>query len=207
MPTSTPVKLQRLLLHLLTVAAGVMPAVAIAQNEDRLCGAAMKPELAKLTLGWDSYNAFGNRKESFVETGYTQSGEGSSCKITSKRVDGGKTIERPCTWNPRMSCELVMGKEPIALTFNAGSYQRGKLQWVKNETMTIKVKRGDAVTAETREVAVVTFNGTWRRTPDMGDSTSTIYYDREWGVMLKAEGAHDANKWGDAVTLVEINQP
>lgn len=192
---------------ILAAAALFVPTAAISQNEDRLCSAAMKSELAKLTLSWDSYNNFGNRKESFVETGYTQSGEGSSCKITSKRVNGGKTIERPCTWNPRMSCELMMGKEPIALTFNAGSYQRGKLQWVKNEAMTIKVKRGDAVTAETREVAVVTFNGTWRRTPDMGDSSSTNYYDREWGVMLKAEGAHDTNKWGDTVTLVEINQP
>lgn len=190
--------------HLLALGCVLTPLAAVAQPEEMICGAAMKPELAKLTLSWDSYNNFGNRKESFVETGYTQSGEGSSCKITSKRVNGGKTIERPCTWNPRMSCELVMGKEPIALTFNAGSYQRGKLQWVKNESMTIKVKRGDAVTAETREVAVVTFNGTWRRTPDMGDSSSTIYYDREWGVMLKAEGAHDANKWGDAVTLVEV---
>jgi hypothetical protein len=197
-------KFQKYFIRMLATAVAAVALVANSQNEDRLCGAAMKPELAKLTLSWDSYNAFGKRKESFVETGYTQSGEGASCKITSKRVDGGKTIERPCTWNPRMSCELVMGKEPIALTFNAGSYQRGKLQWVKNEAMTIKVKRGDAVTAEIREVALVTFNGTWRRTPDMGDSTSTIYYDREWGVMLKAEGAHDANKWGDAVTLVEV---
>ena len=190
--------------RLLATSMALSQLAATAQNEDRLCGTAIKSELPNLTMSWDSYNAFGNRKESFVETGYTQSGEGSSCKITSKRVNGGKTIERPCTWNPRMSCELVMGKEPIAHTFNAGSYQRGKLQWVKNEPMPVKVKRGDAITTETREVAVVTFNGTWRRTPDMGDSSSTIYYDREWGVMLKAEGAHDANKWGDAVTLVEV---
>ncbi len=192
--------------RLLITSMALASLAANSQSEERLCGTGMKPELANLTLSWDSYNNFGNRKESFVETGYTQSGEGASCKIISKRGDGGKAIERPCTWNPRMSCELMMGKEPIALTFNAGSYQRGKLQWVKNEAVTIKVKRGDAITAETREVAVVTFNGTWRRTPDMGDSTSTIYYDREWGVMLKAEGAHDANKWGDAVTLIEVAQ-
>jgi hypothetical protein len=197
-------KLQNHFMHMLAVGIALMPLAASSQSEGTLCSAAMKPELAKLTLTWDSYNNFGNRKESFVETAYSQSGEGSSCKVTSKRGDGGKTIERPCNWNPRMSCELVMGKEPIAHTFNAGSYQRGKLQWVKNEPLPVKVKRGDAITTETREVAVVTFNGTWRKTPDMGDSSSTIYYDREWGVMLKAEGAHDANKWGDAVTLVEI---
>ncbi len=33
---------------------------------------------------------------------------------------------------------------------------------------------------------------------------STGYYDREWGVMLKIEGAHDANQWGDTITLVDL---
>jgi hypothetical protein len=197
-------KFQKHFMYMLAIAVAAIPLVANSQSDDRLCSAAMKPELAKLTLSWDSYNMFGNRKASFVETAYSQAGEGSSCKITSKRGSAGSVIERPCTWNQRMSCELQMGKDPITLTFNAGSYQRGKLQWVKNETHPVNVKRGEATAVEQRTVAVITFNGTWSNGADRGNSTSTIYYDREWGVMLKAEGAHDANKWGDAVTLVEI---
>jgi hypothetical protein len=146
---------------------------------------------------------FGNSKSSYVETGYAQAGEGSSCKITSQTANG-KTKERPCTWNPRMSCELELSKEPITHSFSAGSYQRGKLQWAGNEKLTVNVKRGDATAPEARDVAVVKFNGYWSRGGDRGDSVSTGYYDREWGIMLKIEGAHDANKWGDTITTVEI---
>lgn len=190
---------------LLTVAAALLtlPHAAISQSEDKLCQSGLSAEATKMTLTWDSFNMFGNRKESFVETGYTQSGEGSSCKITSKR-DTGKTIERPCNWNLRMSCDVLMGKEPIAHNFVSGSNQRGKIQWLRNEMVPVAVKRGDVTTTESREAAVVTFVGLWRNGSNLGDSISTIHYDRKWGVMLKADGAHDANKWGDTVTLVEI---
>lgn len=181
-----------------------IPRDAISQSEDKLCPVGLKIETGKLTLSWDSFNMFGNRKESVVETAYTQTGEGASCKITSTRSDTGEVVERPCTWNQRMSCDLVLGKEPTTKTLSSGSYQRGKLQWLRNEAMLVTVKRGEATTSESREVAVITFDGMWSRGSDRGGSVSTIYYDREWGVMLKAEGAHDANKWGDAVTLVEI---
>jgi hypothetical protein len=146
---------------------------------------------------------FGSRKESFVESGYTQSGEGSSCKIKSQRTTG-NPVDRPCTWNHRLSCDLQLAKEPITHTFSSGSYQRGKLQWVANEKLTVNVKQGETTTPEAREVAVVKFNGTWTNGSNRGDSVSTIYYDRIWGIMLKAEGAHDANQWGDTVTLVEV---
>ena len=191
--------------HLLTVAAVLLtlPYAAFSQSADKLCQQGLSSEATKMTLTWDSFNMFGNRKESFVETGYTQSGEGSSCKITSKR-DTGKTIERSCTWNLRMSCDLLLGQEPITHNFVSGSNQRGKIQWLRNEMMPITVKRGSATTTESREVAVITFVGLWRNGSNIGDSISTIHYDRKWGVMLKADGAHDANKWGDTVTLVEI---
>lgn len=146
---------------------------------------------------------FGNRKESFVESSYVQAGEGASCKITSQNING-KAITRPCNWNLRLSCDLQLNKEPITHTFSAGSYQRGKLQWTDNEKLTINVKRGDTTAPEAREVAIVKFNGTWANGNNRGDSVSTAFYDREWGLLLKIEGAHDANKWGDIVTLVEF---
>ncbi len=140
------------------VAAIAIPLAALSQTEDKLCTSAPKPELGKMTLHWDSFNTFSNRKESFVETGYVQAGEGSSCKITS--VDAkGKTKERLCTWNQRMSCDLQLGKEAISHNFVAGSYQRGKLQWAGNEKLTVNVKRGEATAPEVREVALVTFKG------------------------------------------------
>lgn len=180
-----------------------IPLAALSQTEDKLCTAVPKPELSKMTLHWDSFNMFGNRKESFVETGYAQAGEGSSCKITS--VDAkGKTKERLCTWNQRMSCDLLKGNEAITHTFSAGSNQRGKLQWAGNEKLTVTVKRGEVTAPEAREVAVVTFKGIWSRGSDRGDTVSTGYYDRQWGVMLKIEGAHDANQWGDTITMVEF---
>lgn len=103
-----------------------------------------------------------------------------------------------------MSCDVVLGQEPSTHNFVSGSNQRGKVQWLRNETMPVAVKRGGNVTTESREVAIVTFAGLWRNGSSIGDSISTIYYDRKRGVMLKADGAHDANKWGDTVTLVEI---
>jgi hypothetical protein len=176
---------------------------ALSQAGSALCQLTLDPEVAKLTLHWDSYNMFGNRKESFTESGFVQSGQGSSCLIKSQR-NSGVVAERPCTWNARMSCDLQLGKEPVTHSFTSGqSYQRGKLQWSGNDKLAVKIKRGDATTTETRDVAVVKFNGTWSVGPNRGDSESTIYFDREWGIMLKAEGAHDANKWGDTVTLVE----
>ena len=180
------------------------PPEALSQGGERLCQLAMNPEVSKLTLHWDSFNMFGNRKETFSESGYTQSGEGPACKIKSQRSTGAP-IERPCTWNPRLSCDLQLGKDPVSTSFSGGqSYQYGKLQWVGNETFTVNVKRGSATTAEARKVAVVKFNGSWSQGGGSGVSTSTIFYDRELGIMLKADGAHDANKWGDTVTLVEV---
>jgi hypothetical protein len=180
-----------------------IPLAALSQANDKLCSPTATPELAKMTLNWDSYNMFGNRKESYAESGYAQAGEGSSCKITSQAANG-KTKERSCTWNQRMSCELELNKEPITHSFSAGSYQRGKLQWAGNEKLTVNVKRGEAIAPEARDVAMVKFNGYWSRGSDRGDSVSVGYYDREWGIMLKIEGAHDANKWGDTITMVEI---
>ena len=58
---------------------------------------ALKPEVSKLTLHWDSFNRFDSRKESFLERGYVQLAEGSSCKINSQRTIGGP-VDRPCTW-------------------------------------------------------------------------------------------------------------
>lgn len=175
----------------------------MAQPDERLCQGSMKPGVATLTLHWDNFNMFGNVKDSSTETGFSQSGEGSACKINSQ-LGTGRSNVRPCTWTPRLSCELQLGKEPVTHSFSVGSYQRGKLQWARNETLTVNVRRGDTTTAETREVAVVTFNGTWSRSSDRGDSVSAVYYDRDWGVMLKAEGAHDANMWGNTVSLIEI---
>jgi hypothetical protein len=187
----------------IVVCASLASLPAVAQPSAPLCELGIKPAVAKMSLRWDSFNFYGNRKESVVESGYTQSGEGASCKIKSQRADG-KSVDRPCTWNPRLSCELELGKAPISHSFNTGAYQRGKLQWVGNEKLAVSVKRGEATVAETRDVAVVKFIGTWSRGSDRGDSISTLYYDREWGLMLKALGAHDANEWGDTVTLVEI---
>lgn len=175
----------------------------MAQPDEQLCQGSMKPGVAKLTLHWDNFNMFGGQKGSSTETGFSQSGEGSACKINSQ-LGTGRSNVRPCTWTPRLSCELQMGKEPVTHSFSGGSYQRGKLQWSANEKLTVNVRRGDITTAETREVAVVSFKGTWSLSDGRGDSVSTIYYDRDWGVMLKAEGAHDANLWGNTVTLVEI---
>ena len=172
-----------------------LPLSVLAQTDERLCQLALKPEVSKLTLHWDSFNMFGNRKETFSESGYAQIGEGSSCKIKAQRSTG-STNERPCTWNARSSCELQLGRDPISHSFTTGSYQYGKLQWVTNDKLTVNVKRGDTTTAEARDVAVVKFNGTWSQGGYSGVSVSTLYYDREWGLMLKVEGAHDANKWG-----------
>lgn len=176
---------------------------AFAQSEDKLCTAVLKPEMGKLTVHWDSFNMFGSRKETFSETSYTQVGEGSSCKITSVR-DNGKTVERPCTWNPRISCDLVLGKEPVTHKFSSGSFQYGKLQWIANEKLAVNVKQGDKTTVQEREVAVIKWGGTWSNGPSRGESVATLYYDRTMGLLLKSEGAHDANKFGDTVTLIEV---
>jgi hypothetical protein len=147
---------------------------------------------------------FGNRKDTYTETGFAPSGDVSSCKIKSQRSSGANP-DRPCTWTPRLSCDLRLNDEPISHTFSAGpSVQHGKLQWVGNEMLMVNVKRGEITSAENREVAVVKFSGTWSTSTGRGNSMSIVYYDREWGVLLKAAGAHDSNKWGDAVTLVEV---
>lgn len=78
-----------------------MPFAAMSQVEDKLCILAPRLELGKMTLYWGSFNMFGNRMVSVVESGYAQAGEDSSCKISSQIVKG-KTIERPCTWSQRM---------------------------------------------------------------------------------------------------------
>lgn len=175
----------------------------IAQTEEPLCVAGVKPALSAMTLHWNSFNMFGNRKETYMETGYKQVGDGKSCKISAVR-DGGKATERPCTWNLRLSCELQLNKSAVTHSFSAGSYQYGKLQWVGNEPLAVKIKRGESTTDEARTVAIVKFNGTWSNGPNRGDSVATMYFDREWGILLKVEGAHDQNLWGDTVTLVEV---
>ena len=181
-----------------------LPTHVVAQGDERLCELGLKPALGKFTLHWDSFNMFGNRKETFSESGYTQVGQGSSCQIRSQRSTG-SPAERPCTWNLRSSCDLQFGKAPVSHSFDSGpSHQWGKLQWATNEKLTVNVRRGETLTPEVRDVAVVKFDGTWRRDGSSGVSVSTLYYDREWGVMLKVDGAHDANKWGDKVTLVEV---
>ena len=174
-----------------------------AQADEKLCQLAMKPVVSGLTLHWDSFNMFNNRKETYSETGFAQAGEGRSCKIKSQRSSF-TSPDRPCTWTSRLSCDLQLNKDPISHNFSSGSYQYGKLQWVGNEKLTVNVKRGETSTPETREVAVVKFVGLWSSGNSRGDSISTVYFDRDWGVLLKAEGAHDANKWGDTVTLIEV---
>lgn len=178
---------------------------ASAQVTDELCELKLKPDAARATLHRDTFNDFGNLKESLQERGFSMTGSGDSCKLISQRVNG-REISRPCTWTPRLSCELKLAQEPVTHKFTSGSFQYGKLQWVANQPLTVKVKRGDKIADEVREVAVVKFSGTWSRGPYSGRSDSTVYFDRAWGILLKAEGAHDQNKWGDEVVLIEFPQ-
>lgn len=180
------------------------PLIAFGQADAPLCQNTPRADLAKFTVHWDSFNMFGNTKQTYVERDYVQAGEAEACSITSVRGESRK-IKRACNWTRLMSCELKLGNDPVSHKFNAGtSMQYGKLQWSGNETLRVSVKRGEATSAEPREVAVIKFNGNWVNGPNRGDSVSTLYYDRAWGILLKAEGAHDANKWGDTVTLIEV---
>ncbi len=173
---------------------------------DRLCQSTLKPETARMTLQWEGFNDFGNSKFNFVESGFLRDGEGDSCKIRSTRSDN-KTGQRPCGWTDRLSCELEFGMEPITHKFSSGtSLQYGKLDWASNGKLLVKVKRGELSSEEWRDVALIKFDGSWSRGIDRGRSVSTAYYDRAWGVLLKVEGAHDANKWGETVSLVVFSQ-
>lgn len=188
----------------LAAALAAVPPGAAAQDAAKLCANVMVPELARMVLHWDRFNMFGNVKQTYSERGFAQIGEGAKCRITSQR-DAGGNASRSCSWTSRMSCELEENKEPISHSFSAGiSLHRGKLQWVASQAMAVNVKRGDVTTLENRDVAVVKFTGTWVIGASSGDSMSTAYYDRAWGVLLKLEGANDANKFADAVTLIEI---
>jgi hypothetical protein len=183
-----------------------VPALVFAQASDKLCQTAANPTMPQITLQWDSFNDFGNSKSKYTETGFKVEADSSSCKIRSVRTDG-RSGERPCAWTPRSSCDLQLGKDAISHKFSTGNvFQYGKLQWVSNETVPVKVKHGDAISEEMRTVAVVKFDGTWSRGSDRGRSVSTAYFDRDWGVLLKIEGAHDANKWGDLVSMIEFPQ-
>ena len=194
----------RLSVVFLCITTSLASSVSFAQSEDKLCQLALKPEVSKMTLHREAFNMYGNYRETFSENSIKQTGEGSSCEIVSAKLPNGSKLTRPCNWNSRLTCDLQFGKEPISHSYNAGSYQFGKVAWVTNEKFAVKVKRGDAVTEEARDVAVVKFDGTWRSGGGSGGSVWTMYYDREWGLLLKAEGAHDANKWGNAITMIEI---
>ena len=176
----------------------------IAQTSDKLCRTEVSAEIAKSTLRWESFNDFGNSKFAYSESGFRMDGQGASCRIHSVRSDN-KAGERVCTWNARLDCELLLGQDAISHKFFQGDVsQYGKLKWASNEKLDVKVKRGDVTTTESREVAVVKFDGRWSRGSDSGRSISTAYFDRMWGVLLKIEGAHDFNKFGDVVSIVEF---
>ncbi len=182
------------------------PALVFAQASDKLCQTSASAATSQATLHWESFNDFGNSKSKYTETGFKVEADGSSCKIRSVRTDG-RPGERSCAWTPRSNCDLQLGKDAISHKFSSGTvFQYGKLQWVSNEMVPVKVKHGDAISEEMRTVAVVKFDGTWSRGSDRGRSVSTAYFDRDWGVLLKIEGAHDANKWGDLVSMIEFPQ-
>ncbi|MGE0096964.1 MAG: hypothetical protein AB7S86_01335 [Hydrogenophaga sp.] len=175
-----------------------------AQEPVRLCANAMNPALSGMVLHWDRFNMFGNVRQTYWEKDFAQIGEGEKCRIASLRDSGAKT-SRPCFWTTRMSCDLEEGKAPVWHTFTAGtSFQKGKLQWEGNEMLSVNVRRGGATALESRKVAVVKFAGIWTIGGNSGDSISTAYFDRDWGVLLKLEGTQGTNKFGDTVTLVEI---
>ena len=192
----------------------LLPLVAPAQGDASLCIPGPKPDIAKFKVHWESFNKATMREQKFVERDYAHTVEGKACVITALRDD--RPVTRPCNWNARMACDLKLGKAPVEHRVKVGAgFQAGKLQWVRNETFNVNVKRGEAVSPEARQVAVVKFSGTWVAEGAKGTTTSTIYYDRAWGLMLKAEGvqvksegkaegAPDAEPWGEAITLVEV---
>ena len=175
-----------------------------AQPDEKLCDLKSKPAIAKMTLHWDNFNRYGNSQSKDIERNYVMSGEGAACKIQSESASGGK-ITRPCTWTPRMTCDLEVGKDPIAHKISFGSStHEGTLAWSGNDRIKVNVKQGDTVTSMMRDVAVVKFKGMWSSSGGSGVSTSTVYYDREWGIMVKTEGWNSSNQWGNTVSLVEI---
>ena len=196
---------------LLLLAALGLSLPAGAQGDAPLCIPGPKPEIAKFKVHWESFNQASQREQKFVERDYQHTIEDKACVITALRDD--RPVKRPCHWNARMACELKLGKAPVEHKVRVGAgFQAGKLQWVRNETFKVNVKRGEAVAPEARQVAVVKFSGTWVAEGAKGTTTSTIYYDRAWGLMLKAEGtqvkvaegAQDAEPWGESITLIEV---
>ena len=185
------------------VATGSTSSV-IAQTSDKLCRTEVSAEIAKSKLHWEGFNDFGNSNFSYSESGYRMDGQGASCRIRSVRSDN-TPGERVCTWNARLDCDLLLGQDATSHKFSSGNVsQYGKVKWASNEKLDVKVKRGDVTTTESREVAVVKFDGRWSRGQDSGRSISTAYFDRTWGVLLKIEGAHDFNKFGEVVSTVEF---
>lgn len=172
-------------------------------STDKLCSLKLNPAVSNMVLSWDNFNMFGNSQSKTIEKDFIQEGEGDSCKI--KSVDGnGKNLNRPCSWHVRLSCDLILGQDAATHKFSVGSFQYGKLQWTGNEKLELSVKRKEVIQTETRDVAVVNFKGTWSNGGGRGDSEYKVFYDREWGVMLKIIGAHDANKWGNTVSQLEF---
>lgn len=187
----------------LATSALLGPTSAQGQASERLCRDALAPELAGMRVHRHMTNAFNNLNATVVDSGFAQSGQGKDCKLSLTREPGG-AIEVPCGGNARVNCDLKAGQGPESHSFWVGNVmQRGNVQWVGNETLPVKVKRGDSVTEEGRRVEVIKFSGKWLSGSYDGDSVATLYYDRQWGLLLKATGAHDANQWTDAVTMVE----
>jgi hypothetical protein len=184
----------------------LLPTLGIAQVNEQLCRLEISPEIAKAVLHWEGFNDFGSSKSASTESGYRIDGQGPSCRIHSVR-SGGKPIDRVCTWTSRLDCGLQFNQDATSHNFSSGDVsQYGKLKWTSNDKIDVKVKRGDVLATELREVAVVKFDGRWSRGGSSGRSTSTAYFDRAWGVLLKIDGAHDFNKFGEAVIMVEFPQ-
>lgn len=191
---------------IIAIAAIGPSSLAFAQVDAKLCRSEVSSEIARSTLHWEGFNDFGSSKSTFTESGFRIDSEGPSCRIRSVRSDG-KPGDRVCTWNSRLDCGLQFNQDATSHKFSSGDVQQyGKVKWTSNDKIDIKVKRGDVTATESREVAVVKFDGRWSRGPSSGRSISTAYFDRVWGVLLKIEGAHDFNKFGDLVLMIEFPQ-
>jgi translation initiation factor 1 (eIF-1/SUI1) len=181
-----------------------LSSLSFAQTDDQLCQIGLKPAIEKMTLHWDNFNRYGNEQSKDIESQYKMAGQGDKCRIQSQKVNGEK-VNRLCTWTNRMSCELKMGAEPASHKFSTGaSVHEGTLAWTGNDKIRVNVKQGDATNTIMRDVAVVKFKGMWKNNSGTGTSSATVYYDRDWGILLKAEGWNGGNQWGNTITLVDL---